>query len=211
MTSAPVTIRLACDSDVQHMRNIYLPVVRDTSISFEVEPPTLEEFRRRVSSTLETLPWLVCEAKGRILGYAYAGRFRSRAGYRWSVEVSVYVDSRYRRLGVGAGLYTVLLEGLRILGYFNAYAGITLPNSASVNLHERLGFKLLAVYPSVAFKMGRWRDVGVWHLVLAEHSSCPESPKPLDYLLSSERWQQAIREAAAQVEIEDVDKGALKS
>ena len=205
MTSAPVTIRLACDSDIQQMRDIYLPVVRETSISLEVEPPTLEEFRRRVGDTLKTLPWLACEAKGRILGYAYAGRFRSRAGYRWSVEVSVYVDNRYRRLGVGAGLYSVLLEGLRILGYFNAYAGITLANSASVNLHERLGFKLLAVYPSVAFKMGGWRDVGVWHLALVEHPSCPESPKPLDYLLSSDRWQQAIREAAAQIEVRSVD------
>ena len=128
--STPVTIRLASNSDVQQMLDIYLPVVRDTSISFEVETPTLEEFRRRVGNTLKMLPWLVCEAQGRILGYAYAGRFRSRAGYRWSVEVSVYVDGRYRRRGVAGGLYTALLEGLRVLGYFNAYAGITFPNSA---------------------------------------------------------------------------------
>ena len=203
--STPVTIRLASNSDVQQMLDIYLPVVRDTSISFEVETPTLEEFRRRVGNTLKMLPWLVCEAQGRILGYAYAGRFRSRAGYRWSVEVSVYVDGRYRRRGVAGGLYTALLEGLRVLGYFNAYAGITLPNPASVNLHENLGFKLLAVYPSVGFKIGRWRDMGFWHLVLAEHPPCPDPPKPLGHLLSSHRWQQSIQKASAQIEIRNVD------
>ena len=167
------------------MLDIYGPVVLGTAISFEMELPTEEAFRRRIAETLQCLPWLVCMCDDRVAGYAYAAPFRNRAGYRWSVEVSVYVDEEFRGRGAASALYTSLLEGLRILGYFNAYAGISLPNPASVNLHEHMGFKPVGVFPTVGFKLGRWHDVGFWRLTLQNHAPEPLPPKPPRHLLNN--------------------------
>ena len=90
----------------------------------------------------------------------------------------MYVGEKFRGRGVASALYTSLLEGLRILGYFNAYAGISLPNPASVNLHERMGFKPIGVFPSAGFKLGRWHDVGFWRLTLQKHAPEPLPPNP---------------------------------
>ena len=167
MPPTPFVIRLASPKDAWQMLDIYGPVVLNTAISFEVETPTEEEFRRRIAATLHRLPWLACVCDDRVAGYAYAAPLPKQvAGYRWSVEISVYVGEEFRGRGVASSLYTSLLEGLRILGYFNAYAGISLPNPASVNLHERMGFKPVGVFPSVGFKLGRWQDVGFWRLTL---------------------------------------------
>ena len=197
MHSAPYSIRLATPKDARQMLDIYGPVVLGTAISFEVETPSEQEFRRRIAETLQRLPWLVCLCQNRVAGYAYAAPFRNRAGYRWSVEVSVYVDEEFRGRGVASALYTSLLEGLRILGYFNAYAGISLPNPASVNLHERMGFKPVGVFPSAGFKLGRWHDVGFWRLTLQEHTAEPPPPKSLEYLASSPQWAQCLKAPAA--------------
>ncbi len=93
-------IRLANESDALKMLSIYAPIVRETPISFEVEPPSEAEFRQRIKSTLERMPWLVCEIGGELLGYAYAGSHRIRAAYQWSVETSVYISLEHRRKGV---------------------------------------------------------------------------------------------------------------
>ena len=110
----------------------------------------------------------------------------------------------FRGRGVASSLYTSLLEGLRILGYFNAYAGISLPNPASVNLHERMGFKPVGVFPSVGFKLGRWHDVGFWRLTLQGHAAEPSPPKPLEYLASSSQWAQCLEAAAAGIDATDL-------
>ena len=104
---------------------------------------------------------------------------------------------------MASALYTSLLEGLRILGYFNAYAGISLPNPASVNLHERMGFKPVGVFPSVGFKLVRWHDVGFWQLTLEEHAAEPSPPKPLEQLLNNPRWSPTLKAAAAQITVTD--------
>ena len=122
---------------------------------------------------------------GCVVGYAYAGEHRSRAGYRWSVDISVYVDPAAQRRGIGRALYADLLPILRRQGFVNAYAGIGLPNPASVRLHESIGMTRVGVYERVGWKLGRWVDVAWYHLRLAEPSpdAAPPEPVPLPSLL----------------------------
>jgi L-amino acid N-acyltransferase YncA len=185
-------IRLATGRDAGQIAEIYAPIVRDTIISFEVEPPTANEMRRRIEKTLEHLPWLVCERSGRVAGYAYAGEHSPRAAYRWSVDVSAYVHESERRTGVGRALYRSLFAVLALQGFYNAYAGITLPNPASVGLHEALGFQPVGVYHGVGYKLGAWHDVGWWQLSLQERAACPRPPADLPTVRASERWDAAL-------------------
>jgi L-amino acid N-acyltransferase YncA len=178
-------IRLARVQDAESIQRIYEPYVMETPISFETRPPTENEMRERLAAGLQMLPWLLCERDGDVLGYAFASRHRDRLAYRWAVDVSVYIDARHHRSGIGRGLYASLLPMLMALGYYQAYAGIALPNEASVGLHEAVGFKRLAVYPSVGFKLGRWHDVGWWLLTLQEPATQPQEPRPLPDLLNS--------------------------
>ena len=163
---SPSSIRLATAGDAAPIADIYAPNVTDAVISFEAEPPDAGEMRRRIAGTLERYPWLVCERRGRVWGYAYAGAHGSRAAYRWSVDVSVYVHGEAHRAGVGRALYTSLFAALELQGFYNAYAGATLPNPASVGLHEAMGFRPVGVYRGTGYKMGAWHDVGWWHLPL---------------------------------------------
>ncbi|MGH7445077.1 MAG: GNAT family N-acetyltransferase [Longimicrobiales bacterium] len=145
-------IRLAGAADAAQIHAIYAPVVRDTVVSFELEPPGVDVIAARVRATLDAgFPWLVAEGAGRILGYAYASRHRERAAYDWSTDVSVYVHEDARRRGVGRALYTSLFAVLTLQGYHNAYAGATLPNPASVALHEAVGFREIGIYWSVGY------------------------------------------------------------
>ncbi|MFN2432261.1 MAG: arsinothricin resistance N-acetyltransferase ArsN1 family B [Gemmatimonadota bacterium] len=172
-------LRAAEEQDAAGVLAIYEPVVRDTAITFELDPPTPGEMRTRIAETLCRFPWLVCEHAGEILGYAYATEHRARAAYRWCVEVSVYVHERSRRRGVARALYLALFDLLRLQRFQNAYAGITLPNPASVHLHEGLDFALVGVYRDVGFKLGAWHDVGWWALALGP-AAPPEGP-PLEF------------------------------
>ncbi len=149
-------------------------------ISFELEPPTAGDMRRRIEQTLERYPWLVHVDAGRVEGYAYASAHRSRAAYQWSVDVSAYVHEAARRRGVARSLYEALFEILVQQGFYNAYAGIALPNTASVGFHEALGFKLVGIYREVGFKLGAWHDVGWWRRALQEKVTPPVSPLRLD-------------------------------
>jgi L-amino acid N-acyltransferase YncA len=169
-------IRLATIADAAAIQAIYAPVVRETPISFEFEPPAVEECERRIAKTLATFPWLVCEPDGTVRGYAYAGRHSERAAYQWSVDVSVYIHDRWRGKGLGRALYTSLFAMLRSLGYFNVYAGITLPNPGSVALHESMGMRPVGVYRHVGFKMGAWHDVGWWQGKLQPPGDQPDPP-----------------------------------
>lgn len=186
------TIRLASGHDAEEIRAVYAPVVERTIISFEVEPPTADEMRRRISRTLERLPWLVCERQGRVAGYAYASEHSARAAYQWSVDVSAYVHEREHRRGVGRALYTSLFAVLVLQGFYNAYAGISLPNPASVGLHEAMGFQPVGIYHSVGYKLGAWHDVGWWGLSLQEHVAFPDPPVNLRTVHASEGWDAAL-------------------
>jgi L-amino acid N-acyltransferase YncA len=185
-------IRLAKEHDAEQILAIYAPIVEDTSISFEVEPPTTDEMRQRIVGTLTQLPWLVCEREGEVLGYAYASEHSVRAAYRWSVDVSVYVHERARRVGIGRALYGTLFTVLTLQGFYNAYAGIASPNLASVALHESMGFRPVGVYRGVGYKLGAWHDVGWWHLPLRARIARPDSPLDLVSVQASEEWDAVL-------------------
>jgi L-amino acid N-acyltransferase YncA len=163
----PTEIRSARAEDAASVAQIYQPLVQDSVISFELEVPSVEEMRRRIVATTARLPWLVCvDSHAVVEGYVYASRHRERAAYQWSVDVTAYVRAGCRGRGIGKTLYLRLFEELRALGYCQAFAGITLPNAASVALHESLGFKPIGVYRNVGYKLGAWHDVGWWQATL---------------------------------------------
>ncbi|HET6437821.1 MAG TPA: arsinothricin resistance N-acetyltransferase ArsN1 family B [Anaeromyxobacter sp.] len=186
------TIRMATPDDGAQVAEIYRPIVAETAISFEEEPPTAAEMARRIEAGTSQAPWLACESGGRIFGYAYASRHRERAAYRWSVDVSVYVREAHRRTGVGRALYTSLFALLRLQGFCAAHAGITLPNPASVRLHESMGFRPAGVYPLVGFKQGAWRDVGFWQLALRERRGDPPVLLGMKELLAQPGYAAAL-------------------
>jgi|SRR5262245_22481376 len=173
----PPMIRMATAGDAEAVARIYDPVVARTAISFEIEPPGPAEMERRIRQVLPFAPWLLDEREGAVRGYAYASKHRERAAYQWSVDVAVYVGEAHRKQGVGRALSAKLFRLLRLQGFHAAHAGITLPNAASVGLHESLGFRLIGVYPRVGYKMGAWHDVGWWQLELRERSGEPAPPK----------------------------------
>jgi len=185
-------IRLADARDAAAVQAIYAPYVRETAISFETEPPSVEEIAARMRAVLAYAPWLVCEREGRVVAYAYAGRFHARAAYQWSVEVTVYVDRDHRRRGVGLALYGALLAALRLQGFCTAVGIIALPNPASVGMHEALGFERVGVIPAVGFKHGRWHDVGWWRLALRPLDAAPAPPLPLAAVTGTDAWNAAL-------------------
>jgi phosphinothricin acetyltransferase len=130
-----------------------------TAISFELVPPTVEEFSARIDKSLIGWQWLIAELEGLCVGYAYGSSHRERAAYRWGVEVSAYVRPNHQRKGIGRLLYSRLLGDLTQKGFCNAYAGITLPNYPSVALHRCLGFQLVGTFERVGRKFGKWHDV----------------------------------------------------
>ena len=172
-------VRLAdAARDAAHIAAIYRPAVEGSFISFEEVAPTADEMADRMRKVLARLPWLVAEDEsGGVVGYAYASPHRERAAYRWSVDISVYVDPAWHRRGVGRLLYDELLERLRGQGFVNVYAGVTLPNPASVALHEAIGMRRIGVYERVGYKLGQWRDVAWFGMRLAEPVTDPP-PEP---------------------------------
>lgn len=168
-------IRPARASDAAAVAAVYEPFVRDTVVSFETEPPSAEDVLARMRSGY---PWLVAEEAGAVVGYAYGSVHRSRPAYRWSVEVSVYLAAGVQGRGLGSALYAELLPLLGELGYATALAGITLPNEASVRLHQRAGFRPLGVFPRVGWKHGAWHDTGWFAREIRTRPGVPVAPLP---------------------------------
>jgi L-amino acid N-acyltransferase YncA len=154
--------------------------VTGTPVSFETEPPEEAEMRRRIEAGAGFYPWLTaCDDGGAILGFAYACAFRPRHAYRFSVETTVYVADGAQRRGVGGTLYGTLLPLLEAQGFAQAIAAISLPNDASVWLHEKHGFIAAGVYREVGHKLGAWHSVGLWQRPLAALGADPKEPKPV--------------------------------
>jgi len=193
----PTLIRLATPEDGDALADIYRPAVTDSAISFELEPPSGEEMGRRVAKILERTPWLACERDGAVLGYAYASRHRDRAAYQWSFDVSAYVHPGARRLGVGRALYTSLFAALAVQGFRNAYAGIALPNEASVALHTAVGFTPVGVYRGVGYKQGAWHDVAWFERPLAPRDVDPSAPRPLPECRDDPAFRAALESGRA--------------
>lgn len=167
------------DRDAAACAAIYAPHVGEGVASFETEVPDAAEMGRRIRETSERFPFLVAERDGEVAGFAYAGPHRTRAAYRWSADVSVYVDERFHRRGVGRELYAALLDLLRRQGIRRVHAGITLPNPSSVGLHEAMGFRAVGVTPRVGYKHGAWRDVGWFQADLAPDDAHEPPDEPL--------------------------------
>ncbi len=148
----------------------------------------------RIARISQQYPWLVCEVDGVVAGYVYACQHRERAAYRWAVDVTVYIDAAFWRRGIGRALYTSLIALLGQQGYTRAYAGITLPNAGSVGVHEAVGFERVAIYPKVGFKLGQWRDVGWWQLVLRDGDGQPTEPVPSSELRALPSAAKALAE-----------------
>ena len=170
-----MTIRLATASDANAPRNIYAQYI-ETPITFEYVLPTNAEFSRRISSILENYPYLVWEEFGTPLGYAYAHRQMERQAYQWNAELSVYIEQHHTSKGIGAALYTVLIELLKIQGIKTVYAGVTLPNEKSERLHQTFGFHKLGIYHNTGYKCGKWHDVAWFEKQIAPYSTSPAVP-----------------------------------
>ena len=186
------TIRLALRTDAAAVAAIYAPFCTDSAITFETEALSAEQMAARMQVLGEKYPWIVMDIEGRIAGYAYAGQHHERAAYRWSTNVSVYVDQRDQRSGVGRSLYQALFAILRLQGFAQAIAGITLPNDPSVGLHTSLGFTLVGVYRNIGYKLGAWRDVGWWQRALVDHWTTPSELLPVRSVMNLPSFQEAL-------------------
>jgi phosphinothricin acetyltransferase len=170
------TIRDATAEDAVACAAIYSPYVRDTAITFEYEPPTAVEMARRIAVAQRRHAWLVLEDGGTVVGYAYGGPYKERAAYRWSCEVSVYLERERRRTGGGRALYEALFARLGDRGFRTAVAGMTLPNPASEGLHRAVGFELVGTYRRIGWKHGAWHDVACMQRILAGGDGPPPEP-----------------------------------
>ncbi|MBL8293951.1 MAG: N-acetyltransferase [Bryobacterales bacterium] len=150
-------------SDADAITSIYNHYVTQTIVTFEEDPVTPAEIVRRIEDVQSgSLPWLVAERRGAIVGYAYATKWRPRRAYRFSTEVTVYSAPGMGGQGIGSRLYEYLLPALRECGIHAAMGGIALPNDASIGLHEKFGFRKVAHFEQAGFKFNRWIDVGYW-------------------------------------------------
>ena len=175
-------LRFASLRDAAELAEIYAPIVESTPISFETEAPDEVEMRARIASQPANKPWIVAEAGGTAAGYAYASTFRGRAAYRFGVEVTIYVAEGARRTGIGSALYTALMQLLVKQGYRRAFAGITLPNEASVALHRAAGFTAAGVVHAAGYKFDRWHDVAFYECALGPLAAPQYEPIALDEL-----------------------------
>jgi len=189
-------------SDAPAVLDIYAPFVSDSATSFEIVPPDVPEVERRIMDLRARYPWLVFESDGNVLGFAYASPHRARQAYQWSVDVSVYINSHSQHRGIGRALYTALFALLRRQGYFNAYAGISLPNQASLGLHESLGFTRIGIFERTGFKFGQWHDVVWLQLRLLEDPRPTEDPRHADKLFEDDRIVAMLHECAQSVSLD---------
>ena len=197
--SEQIVIRLATPEDAEAILDIYAKYISETTVSFEVEVPTAEEFRQRMEQIQEHFPWLVCEIDGAVAGYAYASKHAQRAAYRWSADLSVYINEAYHRRHIAAALYAALYAMLREQGYYTVYAGVSTPNPKSEAFHLAQGFSVVGVYPNVGYKLGKWCTLTWYGLPLREYDDTPQEPKSVRETLRMEKVQEILCESAQMI------------
>jgi L-amino acid N-acyltransferase YncA len=168
-----LVIRDATPDDAAACAVVYRPYVLDTAITFETEPPAEAEMAARIERAVKTHAWLMAEIEGEVIGYAYAGPFAVRSAYRWSCEVSVYLELGRRRTGAGRALYEALLSRLAERGFRTAVAKMTMPNDASLGLHRAMGFQPVGVHERIGWKNGAWHDVAIVQRALVTGDARP--------------------------------------
>lgn len=181
MSGKEFVIRTATPDDTGAIAAIYEPYVRETAITFETCPPDAREFARRIAETSKRFPYFVCQSDGGICGYAYAHEYRERAAYRFDAELSVYVRSDKKGLGIGRALYTKLIDTLARQGFVNLYACIAVPNEPSVGFHSSFGFIRIGLFEKTGYKFGRWHDC-VWMVKRISDTDAPHEIIPFPEL-----------------------------
>lgn len=173
------TLEFANTDDAVAILKIYDYYVKETIVTFECETPSISEFQDRILKIASFYPYLVCRDRGEIVGYSYAHRHKERAAYQWNAELSVYVDRRFQRCGIGKALYTALIGLLRLQNIQNVYGGVALPNPNSENLHGHLGFTKLGIYRETGYKFDAWHDVAWFEKAIGDHRNKPKAVVPI--------------------------------
>ena len=181
-----LSFRFATENDAEKILAIYKPYVENTTITFEYNVPTIEEFRERIREILKDYPYIVCEYGNEIVGYAYAHRIWSRAAYQWDAELSIYTNEKYAGNGIGKKLYGILLEILKLQNVVNVYGLVTYPNKSSEKLHNYFGFKKVAFFENVGFKFGKWIGVTWFEKAINPYFENPDSIKRISEIDESE-------------------------
>ena len=193
-------VRLASTNDARKIIEIYSPNILNAAVSFETEVPSIEEMQKRIVICLEIFPWIVCIVDGEMAGYVYASKHRERKAYQWSCDCTIYMNDEFKGKGIGKELYHLLFKILKLQGFRNVYAGITLPNEASIALHEKCGFEKFAEYGNVGYKLGEWHTVGWWKLRLNDYD--PDPPPPLKFSeLDTEMITQLFQQTARAIQL----------
>lgn len=196
-----IVLRVAKIEDASAMLALYAPYVLQTTVSSEYEPPTLEEFERRMRTYGQQLPWLVCTVDGEVVGYGYASPHRTRAAYQWSVETSIYVAEDWHRCGIAGAIYAALFELLTMQGYYNIFVGITSPNERSMKFHKAMGFIISGAYQESMYKFGQWRDVLWMGKCLRPHEGEPQPTVPFPEIADSPLVERVLRQAEQRIHI----------
>ena len=186
-------IRLADVEDAEAILGIYKTYIENTRVTFETEVPSVEAFKERMERIMAHFPWIVCEIDGRIAGYAYGSKHGERAAYRWSADLSVYIDAKFHRRGIASALYRAVMELLRLQGYFTVYAGVSTPNEKSEAFHTAIGFRNLGEFKNVGFKLGLWRGVAWYELPLAEYVAEPAETTAIDGIRQTTDCEELLR------------------
>lgn len=189
MNSESIVIRMATADDAKEILGIYAPYVTDTTVSFEYDIPTVDDFVERMRNTLTKYPYLVAVLENRILGYAYASTFKNRAAYDWAVEVTVYVHQDFKAKGIGKKLYSTLEKILKKQNIINLNACIAYPNPDSVDFHKHMGYKTVGHFTKCGYKFGTWYDMVWMEKIIGEHLVPPKQFIPITQYLSQNNGQ----------------------
>lgn len=177
-----VNFRFATVEDASKILEIYKYYIENTTITFEYDVPTFVEFKERIKNTLLEYPYIVCEYRNEILGYAYAHKVWMRAAYQWDAELSVYIDKDYTGNGLGKKLYKILIEILKLQNVVNVYGCVTYPNEKSDKLHESFGFKKVGIFENSGYKFGKWIGVTWFHKAILEYEKKPRKLKKISQI-----------------------------
>lgn len=190
-----ISIRLIRKTDAAAALAVYRPYVQNSVITFDYEVPSLEEFSEKIRTITAEYPWLVCEYEGKIAGYAYGSRHRSKAAYQWSPESTIYVAEEFHGTGIARLLYKTVFEILLLQRFVNVFAGVTLPNPASENFHRSLGFTEIGVFKNIGYKLGKWNDVRWFQLQLSEWKTEPGEPLLIGAVATTEAFEKLMQKA----------------
>ena len=194
-------IRLATEKDAAATLAVYAPYVTETAVTFDYEVPSETQFAEKIQHIIADFPWLVCEINGEIIGYVYASKHREKTAYQWSAESTVYLSSNYHRKGIAKILYETLFALLKLQGYVNVYAGVTLPNEKSEGFHLAQGFEVIGNFTKIGYKLGKWRDVRWYQLHLNAHAENPPLPKKIGEVLHNAEFQVIMAKANLRLNI----------